>query len=158
VTVPRSTSTRAEPSTIRALLGSQQFAFLLVGGANLVIGMCCFALLHLLIGDRIGYMGTLVLAYAAAILFAFWLHRRFVFQVRGRIWTDLARFTLVQLGSVALNAAVLPLLVEAGGLQVIPAQMLSLVVVVVFSYFGHQMFSFRRPNDRTEAQRTGVSG
>lgn len=126
------------------MLANQQFAFLVVGGVNVVIGVSAFALLHIWLGSRIGYMGTLVLAYAVAILCAFTLHRKFVFQVRGQVWQDLGRFTLVQMVSFGLNAAVLPFLVEVVGMPVLPAQLVSVAVVAVFSYFGHLLFSFRR--------------
>lgn len=129
---------------LRELLATQEVAFLVVGALNVGIGLSWFVGLHLLLGERLGYMGTLGLAYAAAILCAFWLHRRFVFRVRGQVLVDLTRFTLVQLVSLGINALVLPLLVEMGGLPVVPAQMTALVVVVVFSYFAHLLFSFRR--------------
>ena len=49
------------------------------------------------------------------MLCAFVLHRRFVFRVRGGVWLDLARFELVNLGALAANAVVLPILVEWAG-------------------------------------------
>ena len=131
-------------STTGRLPNRQKVLFLIVGATNLLIGLAWFALLHVLLGDQVGYMGTLVLAYAAAILCAFALHRRFVFQVRGQVWVDLFRFTLVQLVALSINAVTLPFMIEVAGLPVLPAQLASAAVVVVFSYFGHLLFSFRR--------------
>jgi putative flippase GtrA len=73
------------------------------------------------------------------------MHRKFVFRVSGRILPDLARFELVNLGSLLLNAILLPLFVEVGSVAVVPAQFLATAVTVFLSYFGHRFFSFRRP-------------
>jgi putative flippase GtrA len=119
-------------------------AYVLVGAANAVIFIAVFSLGYLLLGPYVGYMACLVGAYAVAILCAFGLHRKFVFKVRGQVWTDLWRFTLVNLSSLAINSALLPLLVEVAGLPVVPAQVLATFVTIVLNYFGHLRFSFRR--------------
>ena len=119
-------------------------AFLIVGGINTLIGLGWFVLFYRLLGSVIGYMGTLVLTHICAVLCAFVLHRRFVFRVRGGVWLDLARFELVNLGALAANAVVLPILVEWGGIPVIPAQVVATFISVVTTYIGHRAFSFRR--------------
>jgi putative flippase GtrA len=126
------------------LIGDQRIAFVVVGGINTVVGLGWFVLVHTLAGSAIGYMGSLVVAYAFAILTAFVMHRRFVFKVRGQVWLDLARFTMVNLSSLAINAALLPVAVEVVGLPVVPAQVLVTALTVCLSYFGHLWFSFRR--------------
>lgn len=129
---------------ITDLLRSQQFAFLLIGAANFAIGMGWFTVFHLLLDQWISYMVTLLLTYAAAIPCAFVLYRTFVFKVRGNVLVDLMRFTLVQMASLGINAAALPLFVSVLGLPVLAGQFLALCCVVVFNYFGHLLFSFRR--------------
>ncbi len=129
---------------LHRLLRIQQVAFLVVGAINTAIGLTCFALFFIWWGDIIGYLGSLVLAYGAAIGCGFLLHRRFVFRVRGQVLTDLTRFALVNLASFGLNAVLLTLFVELIGLPVLPAQLVAIFSVVVFSYFGHLLFSFRR--------------
>ncbi len=80
------------------------------------------------------------------------LHRRFVFRVRGHVWLDLARFEVVNLAALGLNAVLLPLLVEVAGLPVILAQVVAGGLAVIGTYFGHLLFSFRRPgNHQLEA-------
>lgn len=130
---------------LRDLLSRREVLFLLVGGTNTVLGLAVFALLYWLWGDTLHYLGALVLAYAVGIAVGFTLQRRFVFRVRGNVLLDLVRYTGVQAVALALNSAVLPVLVEAAGLPVLPAQVVSLVVVVVATYFAHLLFSFRRP-------------
>lgn len=135
---------RGKQRIVVGLLGDQRVAYVLVGATNVVVFMVLFVLAYGTLGDDIGYMGCLVSAYVLAILCAFALHRYFVFKVRGQVWGDLLRFTLVNLGTLAINAVLLPVLVELAGLPVLPAQVLAVVVTVVLNYFGHRHFSFRR--------------
>jgi len=129
---------------VRTLLQRREFAFLVVGAFNMAIGLSLFAALLHFLGDQMHYLAILGLTYALSIASAFFMHRRFVFKVKSHVLVDFVRFCIVQLGAVALNAVVLPILVEAFGLPVFPAQVVSLGIVVVLSYLGHLWFSFRR--------------
>jgi putative flippase GtrA len=138
------------PGPILRIIGDQRVAFLIVGGFNTLDGFALFLLFHHLLGDGfVRYMTTLVLAQVVAMTVAFFLHRRFVFRVRGNLLVDALRFVLVNLGMFGLNAVLLPFLVEVVGLDVVPAQVLATVAVVVVSYLGHSLFSFRRPTAPT---------
>ena len=122
----------------------REVAFLLVGGTNMLVGLGAFQLFNFLWGAQIHYLGALVAAYAVGIALGFYLYRRFVFRVKGHVLRDLLRFTSVQCISLAINSVALPLIVEVAHVPVPPAQVLALVVVVLISYFGHLLFSFRR--------------
>lgn len=129
---------------MRAALQRREVAFLVVGALNMAIGLSLFAALLYFFGDRLHYLTILALTYALSITSAFVMHRRFVFKVRNQVLVDFVRFCIVQLGAVGLNAVALPVLVEAVGLPVLPAQVVSLGIVVVLSYAGHLWFSFHR--------------
>jgi putative flippase GtrA len=141
---PTSTASRGIVARVRAILADQRIAFLVVGGLNTVIGLGWFFLIHLVAKDAIGYMVTLVLAYALGTVSGFILHRRFVFRVTGTVAADLARFAVVNATGLAVNSALLPLFVEVIGLDVAPAQLLATALTVVMTYVGHRSFSFRR--------------
>lgn len=128
------------------LLADQRTRFLLVGGTNTAVGWLTFAALTLWVFDdlRLGYLLSLVLSYAVAIVLAFVLYRRFVFQVRGHVVRDFARFVQVYLVAICVNAVFLPFLVEVVGLPPIAAQAMTLVITTVMSFVGHQGYSFRR--------------
>jgi len=130
---------------LRRLVRDERVAFILVGAVNTAVGVGWFVLFHYLVGAVLGYMGTLVLAHVAAVLCAFVMHRRLVFRVRGHVLLDLARFEVVNLGALALNAVILPVCVEVLGFDVIPAQLVATALCVTLTYLGHRMFSFRRP-------------
>ena len=127
------------------LVRDQRVAFLIVGGMNTAIGTVWFVLLlWFLPPGPAGYLSALVCAHTAAVLCAFVLYRRFVFRVRGHVLRDLARFELVNLSTLGFNLAMLPVLVEVLGWPVLASQIAIVGVAVVYSWFAHRGFSFRR--------------
>lgn len=129
------------------IVKDQRVAFLLVGGFNTVLGTFWFIVFELLLRDRLGsygYLVSLLCAHVTSVLCAFVLYRRLVFRVHGHVWLDLARFEVVNLTALGVNAAALPFVVELVGLPPIPAQLLITCVTALVSYFGHKGFSFRR--------------
>lgn len=134
----------------------QRIAFLMVGATNTLIGFLWFVFFQHFVGQHVGYMVTLICAHVASVLCAFWLYRLVVFRVRGHVLRDLARFESVYLSALAVNALLLPLLVEIGGLPVIVSQLLIVTVTSMISWFGHKHFSFRRPG-KTDSTTTSTS-
>jgi len=133
------------PGPLFRLVSDQRVAFLIVGGMNTAIGAVWFVLfLWLFPHGPVGYLGALVCAYLAAVLCAFVLYRRFVFRVTGHVLRDLARFALVNLSALGFNFAALPVLVEVLGWPVLVSQFAIAGVTVVYSWFAHRGFSFRR--------------
>lgn len=126
------------------LIKDRRIAFLIVGSINTIVGFGWFTLFAYTIGQVWGYMAALGFAHVASVLCAFVLYRRFVFRVRGRVLRDLLRFEMVYLTALAVNAVLLPLLVEVGKIQVLLAQAMIVVATTLVSYFGHRYFSFVR--------------
>ncbi|OBI26219.1 polysaccharide biosynthesis protein GtrA [Mycobacterium sp. E1386] len=133
------------------LVHDQRVAFLIVGGINTVVGFGIFVgasetaghLVDKHFGKVAGSLVTLAITQVLAVLFAFVMHRRFVFRVRGHLLRDLVRFSSVYLTAAAINFIALPLFVELG-LDRIPAQVIIVASTTMLSYFGHRYFSFRR--------------
>jgi len=133
------------PGPLFRLIRDQRVAFLIVGGMNTAIGTAWFVLfLWLFPHGAIGYLSALACAHIAAVLCAFVLYRRFVFQVTGHVLRDLARFELVNLSTLSFNFAVLPLLVEVFGWPVLLSQLVITGATVVYAWFAHRGFSFHR--------------
>ena len=133
------------PGPLFRLIGDQRVAFLIVGGMNTAIGTAWFvAFLWLFPHGAIGYLGALACAHLAAVLCAFVLYRKFVFRVTGHVLRDLARFELVNLSTLSFNFAALPLLVEVLGWPVLLSQLFITGATVVYTWFAHRGFSFRR--------------
>ena len=129
---------------LQRLIKDQRVLFLLVGGANTAFSTALFAGLVLLFGPRVPSVVSLGIAWVVSLVLVFFVYRRLVFRVTGNGWKDFMRFTSVNLGSLLLNMGALALLADVLGLPPIPTQIAITVAVVVFNYFGHKYFSFRR--------------
>lgn len=148
---------KAPAGPLLRLLRDQRVAFLIVGGINTVFGFGVFIAADLTVGRLVdasagpivGSLVVLAISHVLGVLFAFVMHRRFVFRVRGHVWRDLARFESVYLVSLAINAVTLPALVHLG-LDRIIAQAIIVAATTVLSYVGHRYYSFRRPPAKPE--------
>jgi putative flippase GtrA len=145
------------PGPLIRLVHDQRVAFLIVGGINTVVAFGIFIICSETVGHLVdhrfgkiaGSLAALGITHVLSVLFAFVMHRRFVFRVHGHVLRDLARFWSVYLTTGAINLVILPVLVELG-MDRIPAQGIILGSTTLLSYFGHRHFSFRR--SATDAQ------
>ncbi|WP_235833208.1 GtrA family protein [Glaciibacter flavus] len=129
------------------MLADQRVRFLIVGAVNTVVAYVLFAVFTRWVFGTSpgGYLLSLALSYAIAIVLAFVLYRRFVFRVSGNVVIDFVRFVGVYALTITINFVALPLLVEALRVPVLIAQALIVIVATLISFFGHRSFSFRRP-------------
>lgn len=132
------------PGPLQRLIRDQRVLFLLVGGANTVFSTAVFAFLVVTLGPGIPSVVSLGIAWVVSLLVVFVVYRRLVFRVRGHFWLDLARFASVNVVTLLINAGALGLLADIWGWPAIPVQIGITLLVVVFNYFGHKYFSFRR--------------
>lgn len=129
------------PGPLLSIVRDRRLAFAMVGGANTVIG---YAFYSALIWLGLHYVAALIVAYAAATLVAFGLHRNLVFRVRGHLFRDLWRFSLVNISALLINLALLPIAVSVIGLNPYIGQIAVALITMVISYVGHRDFSFHR--------------
>jgi putative flippase GtrA len=134
---------------LRSLQNDMRVRFVLVGLFNTGFGYLLFIILELAFHL---YFLSLYGSFAVASVEAFFLHRHYTYRVAGtgRIWVDFARFLGVYVVALAINSVALPVLVEIAGLPSILAQGLIVLATTMISYFGHKLFSFRRPPPGTE--------
>lgn len=137
----------AEPAgPLLRLIKDRRVAFLAVGGVNTVIGFSLFVGFHALLGnDR--YLLTLLLSHLISVVIAFVLYRYLVFRVRGHLLRDAWRFESVYLAALAINAVMLTVGVTWLHLNAVLVQAFVLVFTTLWSYFGHDRFSFHRKED-----------
>ncbi|OCB32356.1 polysaccharide biosynthesis protein GtrA [Mycobacterium malmoense] len=142
---------KAPAGPLTRLVRDQRVAFLVVGGINTVVGFTIFVACSETVGHFVdhrfgkvaGTLVTVVSSHVLSVLFAFVMHRRLVFRVRGHMVRDLARFESVYLLGLGINFVSLPVLVELG-IDRILAGAIIVACITVLSYFGHRHFSFRR--------------
>ena len=133
-------------SRIKKLISDKRVSFLLVGGFNTLLGFSIYTLLTMWVFHdlKFGYLISLVISYAVGITVGFFLYRRFVYKVNGKIFSDFVKFTSVYLFSITLNLILLPAFVQLTAIGPVLAQAIVLVITTLVSYFGHGYFSFRR--------------
>jgi putative flippase GtrA len=147
----------APPGPLIRLVHDQRAAFLVVGAINTVVAFGLFVACSESVGHFVDHRfgkvaGTLVtigIAHVLSVLFAFVMHRRFVFRVRGHMLRDLVRFWSVYLTSFCISVVAVPVLVELG-LDRILAGVIVVAATTLLSYFGHRHFSFRRSAAETQ--------
>ena len=95
----------APPGPLIRLVNDQRVAFLVVGVINTFVGFAIFVACSESVGHLVdhqfgkvaGSLVTVGITYVLSVLFAFVMHRRFVFRVRGHVLRDLMRFESVYL-------------------------------------------------------------
>jgi putative flippase GtrA len=138
---------RAVPSAVVQLLRSRQVRYLLVGGYNTAFGYLLFAILYILLGERVHYTLLLLISHVISVLNAFVAYRLVVFRVKGSVARDLLRFWSVYASAFAVNLLLLPVAVSLGA-PVLPAQAAFVVVTIVTTYVLNATFSFNRGAER----------
>lgn len=120
---------------------AQPARFLVVGAAGYGINIGVFALL---VGAGVTYVLASVVSYVVSNALMYLGNRYFTFRLGHEgFWSAYGRYLLVGLLVVAMNAAVLAVLVEGPGLDETLAQALSLLAVTPPAYLMFKRWTFR---------------
>ncbi len=137
-------------------ISSERFRYLLVGAWNTLVGYLLFAGLVLTVGEHVHYTILLLVSHIISVLEAFVAYRLIVFRVRGNVLRDLARFWSVYAAALLANLAILPVLVDVVGIDVLVAQAGLVVATIILTYVANRRFSFRRPAASQERSTTAI--
>lgn len=143
-----------EDGLLLRVIKDRRVAFLFVGGLNTVIGTLWFLLFDSLLGTKwngYGHYPALVITYVFSILCAFVLYRKIVFRVHGNVWRDLGRFSTVYISAFAVNLVMLWVMVHVFHWPAFLSQCLITFITTIFSWVGHNRYSFRRPEAEADA-------
>jgi len=122
----------------------EQILYLVFGGWNTVFGYGIWAVLQYALGAHLPYLVIVVVSWPIAVLNAYLVYRYLVFHSKGRVLTELPRFSLVYVLTLFVNLALLPVALRVLPFSIYVIQALFLSVVVVCSYLAHRYFSFGR--------------
>lgn len=125
---------------IAQLWSHHQIRYLIVAGVT-ASGYVSLVALGLWLG--LHYFVAILIAQAITISLAFPAYRTLVFQSRGTLWADFARFLSVWVSGAFAGLIGTPLLVELLRWDPLISQILAIIVVAVGSYLGHRFFSFK---------------
>lgn len=91
------------------------------------------------------------ISWVIAVLFAFWINRQMVFQVKGgssgQVWKELGQFALGRIMSFLIFEQGLMLLLKAMGVSNFVNRIVVLVFVMVFNYVISKLWIFKKPEN-----------
>ena len=138
----------------RAFMPLQTYRYAACGGGNTLLSLFIYFISYnYILKKEILQLGFLTFKpHIAALFFSFltsfpigfYLSMYVVFQgseLKKRI--QLFRYFLVALGCILINYVFLKIFVEALGWYPTPSQVLTTVIVILFSYFSQRHFSFK---------------
>lgn len=131
---------------IETLLGPRIFKlvrYLISGGTAAASNLA--ALFFLVQFGHVHYLKASVLAFAMSVVVSFTMQKFWTFHDRPvhDVHAQFARYLVVILANLALNTALVYLLVEMAGVWYLAAQFMATIVIAVTGYVGYRRFVFR---------------
>jgi len=119
----------------------QLVKFCAVGGSGYVINLAVFALAFGVAG--LHHLLAATAAFAVAVTNNFWWNRHWTFGAsEGRAGFQAPRFLAISVAAFLFAAAILELLVSAGGTPELAAQAISIASATPLNFVGNKMWSF----------------
>ena len=119
--------------------------FLLAGVLNTAVGLGAYpALYYVMAPLRLHYLVVLTVTQIFCVTFSFLTNKFLVFRTSGSFLQEYGKFVVFHFSYFLVNLAVLPLLVEIGGMNPVWAQTMFAVLVIVTSYFWHSRITFSK--------------
>lgn len=131
---------------IKTLSSKRELRFLAVGAFNTAFNWGVFVAFQLLLGKS-NYLYSLINMYILGSIVGFFLYRKIVFKVSGNVLKDFGKYQLVSIGPFFANLLLLPIFVQVLGLGPVVAQTIFVIIITLWSYFGHRFYSFKRKSD-----------
>lgn len=141
----------------------QTFRYAASGGGNTLLGLLVYYISYKFIFSEKnfhfgfyafkGHIAALILSFCVTFPVGFFMSKYVVFSdsnMRGRI--QLFRYLMICLFNLALNYILLKILVEKFHVYPVIAQVITICIVVVFSYVAQRNFSFKITADNEETK------
>lgn len=146
----------------RRIMNLQTFRYAASGGGNTLFGLIIYFIgykyiflektFHFSFYAFKGHIAALVLSFCITFPIGFFMSKYVVFsdsKMKGRI--QLFRYLMICLFNLALNYLLLKIMVERFYLYPVLAQVITISIVVLFSYVAQRNFSFKNTIEDDEA-------
>jgi putative flippase GtrA len=146
----------------RKLMNLQTFRYAASGGGNTLLGLIIYTISYKFIfGEEMfdfgfyafkGHIAALVVSFLVTFPVGFFMSKYVVFSdsnMKGRI--QLFRYFMVCLFNLVLNYILLKIMVETFHIYPVFAQVLTICVVIIFSYIAQRNYSFKATEDEEES-------
>jgi putative flippase GtrA len=145
----------------RRIMNLQTFRYAASGGANTLLGFIIYFIsyeyilkkneLHLVYYALKPHTAALFITFCITFPIGFFMSKYVVFsdsKMKGRI--QLFRYFMICMFNLALNFILLKILVEQAHIYAVLAQVLTISVVILFSYLAQRHFSFKAGDAENE--------
>ncbi|MCE1274451.1 MAG: GtrA family protein [Chlorobiales bacterium] len=121
----------------------EKIMYLIVGMWNTVFGYGLFAGLYYLLSKSLNYNVILFISYVVSTINAYLLYKYLVFQTKGDLLRGYLRFSVVYVYAYVGNMVILFGLKRFTSIDLYMGQAISVIVIVLVSYFSHKKFTFK---------------
>lgn len=132
----------------------KRIKFIMVGALNTLIGYGVSALILLLIYkipidaiSKATYIQALIAAvigHALGMINSFFWNKYFTFSNKDKSLYQVYKFLFISLLQLGLNYGLIIILQDGLGAGIYIAQAITLIITTVFSYLGHNYFTFKK--------------
>lgn len=129
---------------LKNIQNRQELRYLLAGAWNTVFGYGIFVLLYNKLNQKVTYNSIIIISYVISITMAYIMYKYIVFKSNAGCFTEYIRFVAVYLWCLLINILVIYILYSKLKFNMYFAQAISVIVVIVISYFSHSKFSFKK--------------
>jgi putative flippase GtrA/SAM-dependent methyltransferase len=145
-------------TNLKARARSRPVRYLVVGAWNTFFGVAFFTAFYLVVRGSLGYAAVLAIAQVIAVLQSHLTQRYIVWRSRGAYFRELARFSVLYVGTYFVNLGLLALGVDYLGFPVLPTQWTITVLLLFPIYTIQRVWAFRvEPQSTAEPQQPAAS-
>ncbi|MBY9077520.1 GtrA family protein [Paenibacillus sp. CGMCC 1.18879] len=127
-------------------MNNQSFRFIVVGVLNTIVGFLVFAGYLHFIGDN--YFYALLTSHIIGVIHSYIWNNRWTFSVKRFSLQSVIKFILIYTITFIINYLLLSLFVSIMGLNKLIAQLISLFITTLISFFGHKYWSFSKSKNQ----------
>ncbi|MEV5706118.1 GtrA family protein [Actinoallomurus sp. NPDC052274] len=129
-------------------LFGERVTYLLAGGVTAVVYYAILCVGLLAVRDEVPYLFVVVASHFVTALIVYPMYRLAIFKISDDDWLPgFMRFYAVGLGFLAASVIGLPILVEFGGVPLLVAQALIILMSPPLSYAINRTWTFRKRGD-----------
>lgn len=140
---------------VNRIVSREFFRYAVCGATNMALdALWYFVIYHYIVAERFidfgfvvvsPHIASLVVVFPITFFTGFWLNRNVAFVANKRkTKSQLMRYGLTVIGSIALNYVCMKLFVESLGIWPTPAKLLTTVVSVGYSFIAAKYYTFRK--------------
>jgi putative flippase GtrA len=128
------------------MIAEEKKQYLVVGTINTIFGYLTGVGSYKLLGNIVDIIWVGLISNIFSITFSFLTYKLFVFKTKGSWVNEYIKSYIVYGASGIISIYLLWVFVEKLHITIWVSQALLIAVVVIFSYFGHKFFTFKRKN------------